>query len=107
MSEKNIWSDAYKREDMMDLRFDLTQLRLDKKEDIPASLTAVQFEHGQDREVVEEAAVQYEGYQRSQSALSSWSCGFGAVGIQLTENFRQEKHNIKAKANLKDKSGGI
>lgn len=61
----------------------------------------MEFEHQADREVVEEAAVQYEGYQRSQSALSSWSRGFGPVGIQLTQNL---KKNIKAK--LKDKSGG-
>lgn len=58
-------------------------------------LTAVEFEHREDREVVEEAAVQYERYQRSQSALSSWSCRFGAIGIQLTQNFEQEKHKIK------------
>lgn len=55
----------------------------------------MQFEHQQDSEVVEEAAVQYQRNQRSQSALSSWSIRFGAVGIKLTQNFEQEKHVIK------------
>lgn len=53
------------------------------------SHTAVEFEHQQDREVVEEAAVQYEGDQRSQSALSGWSRGFGPISIQLTQNLRE------------------
>lgn len=48
------------------------------------SLTAVELEHQQDREVVEKGAVQYEGYQRSQSALSRWRRRFGPVGIHLT-----------------------
>lgn len=90
MSQKNIWSNPYKSEEVMDLRLDLTQwglVELNKKQ--PDSRTAVEFEHQQDREVVEKAAVQYEGYQRSQSALSSWSRGFGPIGIQLTQNLRE------------------
>lgn len=60
-----------------------------KNNQIPKSRTAVELEHQQDREVVEKAAVQDEGYQRSQSALSSWSRGFGPIGIQLTQNLKE------------------
>lgn len=87
MSQKNIWSNAYNPDDMVELRFDLTQLGLIEWKQICTTLTAVEFEHQPDWEVVEEAAVQYEGYQRRQSALSSWSVGFGPIGVQLTQNW--------------------
>lgn len=59
------------------------------------SLTTVKLEQQPDREVVEEAAVQYERYQRCQSALSSGCSRFGSVGVKLAQNFIQEKHSKK------------
>lgn len=44
----------------------------------------MKFEQQEDREVIEEAAVQDERDERSQSALSGWSRRFGPVGVQLT-----------------------
>ncbi len=88
MSQKNIWSNAYKPEHMMGSRLDLTRQCSSHicRNHICTGLTAVKFEQQEDREVVEEAAVQYEGDQRRQSALSGWSCRFGTVGVQLTQN---------------------
>lgn len=36
--------------------------------------------------MVEEAAVQYEGDEGSQSALTGWSRGFGSVGVHLAKS---------------------
>lgn len=51
----------------------------------------MQLEQQPDREVVEVAAVQDERDERRQPALTGRGCGFGPVGVHLTENF---KHDI-------------
>ena len=50
------------------------------------SLTAVQFEHQFDGEVIEEAAVQDERDEGRQAALPSGGAGLGPVSIQLAEH---------------------
>lgn len=44
-------------------------------------------------EVIEKAAVLYERYEWHQSALPSWSCRFGLVGLHLAKYYLALKPN--------------
>lgn len=91
VSQENIWSNTYEPQEAMGPRLDFNTVTFDriylKKIYIYLSpLTAVKLEHQADGEVIQEAAVQYEGDQRCQSALAGWSRGFCSVGIHLTQS---------------------
>lgn len=53
----------------------------------------MKLEHQPDGEVIKEAAVQDEGDEGSQSALSGRGGGFGSVGVQLTQDCKRRDDN--------------
>jgi len=57
-------------------------------------LTAVELEHGEHGEVVQQAAVQEQRDQRREAALAGRRARLGAVGVQLAQNFTRTHDKV-------------
>lgn len=86
MSQENIRSNACRRDDGGEVREETLGL-----EETRLLLTAVKLKHQQDGKVVEEGAVQDEGDERGQPAVSRRRRRLDPVGVHLAQNFNHRR----------------